>query len=276
MVAGRDRSLVKSIHRSPTTNYQSPRRFSLRENFAVCILRPTRTWHRSCATHRAQRRPASERMRCTQGSAHESGDSAPRTIKRDRMTRIGFAYNQKPEEPRRSRANRASRASDEEPPSTGRDDAPRHRNAPTALTPAPRPQPTISMRSGTPRRRSTPSPARSLLRRSDPPRGDAGFPRAPPRGAARHRLQHRRRARRPESRSARPGDLRILRRSVLGQRSVHALALPRQGAHERDSPLSRRADRAVRRSSSRRDDLDRLLARTRCRCSPPSGSCRSS
>ncbi len=48
------------------------------------------------------------------------------------MTRIGFAYNQKPEESAALASEQSeSPRSEEEPPSTGRGDAPRHRNAPT-------------------------------------------------------------------------------------------------------------------------------------------------
>jgi D-alanine-D-alanine ligase len=69
---------------------------------------------------------SNERTRCTQYSAPESGDFAPQTIKRDRMTRIGFAYNQKPEQSA-ALANDESETprSEEDPPSTGRDDASR-------------------------------------------------------------------------------------------------------------------------------------------------------
>jgi len=76
---------------------------------------------------------SNERTRCTQYSVYESGDFAPRTIKRDRMTRIGFAYNQKPEQPA-ALANDESETprSEEDPPSTGRDDASRVLQAPAA------------------------------------------------------------------------------------------------------------------------------------------------
>ena len=50
----------------------------------------------------------------------------------------------------------------------------------------------------------------------------------------------------PEPRSARPGDLRVLRHSVLRQRSVHAFALFAQGADQGRPPRARRPDRAVR------------------------------
>src|SRR5438309_3742259 len=68
-----------------------------------------------------------------QGSAHESGEFAPRTINPDRMTRIGFAYNQKPEDAAALATEQSEvTRSEEEPPSTVRDDASRIAKAPTA------------------------------------------------------------------------------------------------------------------------------------------------
>ena len=83
------------------------------------------------------------------------------------------------------------------------------------------------------------------LRRSRPPRGHRRFPANVCGRQTRHRLQHRRGTSRSESRSARPRDLRVLRRPLLRQRPVHARALPRQGAHEGDPRASRRADGAT-------------------------------
>ena len=71
------------------------------------------------------------------------------------MTRIGFAYNQKPEPEAADAAAELSRA-DEEPPSSGT----RNDSATATLLARPR-RPTTSTPSGTPPRRSTPSPARS-------------------------------------------------------------------------------------------------------------------
>ena len=70
------------------------------------VLRP-RVVERDCTTHLSQ----------IEILAAES----PRTTNRDGMTRIGFAYNQKPESPvGLVSAASSSRASDEEPPSTQR------------------------------------------------------------------------------------------------------------------------------------------------------------
>ena len=61
------------------------------KNFRVRILRVVGSWHFSCAL-------ASSSRHATHFSQIETpGGATPRTTNRDWMTRIGFAYNQKPE-----------------------------------------------------------------------------------------------------------------------------------------------------------------------------------
>ena len=169
---------------------------------------------------------------------------SPRTTNRDWMTRIGFAYNQKPESTVGlvSATTSESRA-DEEPPSI--DDVYAEWDSAETID-------AVAVRA-------------LRLRRRHPPRGDRRLPRAPPRRAPRHRLQHRRRTPRHESRSPRPGDLRVLRRPVLRQRSVHALALPPQGADEGRPHGPRNSQRAVRAHRIRADARHALSRRPRSR-----------
>lgn len=64
--------------------------------------------------------------------AQQGGDSSPRTINRDRMTRIGFAYNLKPESSEEAPANESEIPRAEEPPSRRRDSESRTLSAPAA------------------------------------------------------------------------------------------------------------------------------------------------
>ena len=128
------------------------------------------------------------------------------------MTRIGFAYNQKPEPEAADAAAELSRA-DEEPPSSAGGS---HTAVAALLAPAPDDEfaewdsaETID------------AVARALARYGEVIRLEATrrLSRAAARRAPRHRLQHRRRTARPEPRGARPGDLRVLRHPLLRQRS---------------------------------------------------------
>ena len=181
---------------------------------------------------------------------------------RDGMTRIGFAYNQKPE-PEAAACGRGAARADEEPPSSGTGKRRRSRR-PLRRSGTRRRVRRVGLGRDDRRRRARPRAAR----RGDSPRGRRRFPRAAPRRAPRHRLQHRRRAARPEPRGARPGDLRVLRHPVLRQRSVHPRALPRQGAHQGDPPCQRRRrprDWALVRDAGRPRARRRArLAATRC------------
>src|SRR4029079_9024649 len=113
------------------------------------------------------------------------------------MTRIGFAYNQKPESTVGPVSATISESRpDEEPPSSS-DVYAEWDSAETIAAVA---------------------TALSAFGDVIPLEATAAFPerlRAPP---PRHRLQHRRRSPRNKSRGARPRDLRVSRRSVLRQR----------------------------------------------------------
>ena len=150
------------------------------------------------------------------------------------MTRIGFAYNQKPD-PIAAPAAELARA-DEEPPSSG--------GAATLVAPATAPDDEFAEWDSA---ETIDAVERALARHGEVIRleADRRLPAAAARRAPRHRLQHRRRTARPEPRGARPGDLRVLRHSLLGQRSLHPRALPRQGAHEGDPPRPWRAHRRL-------------------------------
>ena len=210
------------------------------------------------------------------------------------MPRIGFAYNQKPESTAIARPDDETPRGDDEPPSSRRDaiasrnsDAPASTELTHSVTVGGNFAAPALLRSAADDEfaewdsaETIDAVANALSALGEVIRleANADFPQSAPRRATRHRLQHRRRTERRESRSTRPRDLRVLRHPVLGERPVHALALPRQGEDERDARLSRRADGRIQRrdvagSGSRKRTVERDVDATAraaryppCRC----------